>query len=401
MSKKLFTVMAVLVMAAMILSACAPAATTEAPTQPPAPTAVPATAVPPTAVPATTTVPPTVAPTTVPPTVAPTKAAMKFCLITDTGGINDKSFNASAWLGLTDAQTKLGATVKYLQSQQQTDYAKNIQACIDDKSNLIVTVGFLLGGGTADAAKANPNQPFAIVDYCYGTDSPLCDATAGPFNNVLGLTFATDQAAFLAGYLAAGMTKTGKVGTFGGLLIPTVTIFEDGYYAGVQYYNKVHTTKVAVLGWDPAHPDKGLAAGGFTDQTKGKDLGNSLLQEGADIIMPVAGGVGLGAAAAVKANGKALIIGVDQDWTVTNPDYSSITLTSVEKVISVAVYSAAQAVNDGTFKGGAYTGTLANNGVRLSPFHDLDSTVPAALKAELDQLKADIISGKVSVKPVP
>ncbi|HVP21847.1 MAG TPA: BMP family ABC transporter substrate-binding protein, partial [Anaerolineaceae bacterium] len=109
--------------------------------------------------------------------------------------------------------------------------------------------------------------------------------------------------------------------------------------------------------------------------------------------------VGLGAAAAVKANGKALIIGVDQDWTVTNPDYTSITLTSVEKVIHVAVYSAAEAVQNGTFKGGAYTGTLENNGVRLSPFHDLDSKVPADLKAELDQLKADIIAGKVSVKP--
>ena len=107
----------------------------------------------------------------------------------------------------------------------------------------------------------------------------------------------------------------------------------------------------------------------------------------------------LGAAAAVKANGKALIIGVDQDWTVTNPHYTAVTLTSVEKVISVAVFSAAKAVADGTFKGGAYSGTLANDGVRISPFHDLDSKVPAALKAELDQLKADIIAGKVSVTP--
>jgi basic membrane protein A len=397
MSKKFFTVVSLLVIVATLLAACAPAATTEAPTTPPQPTSVPPTAVPPTAVPPT--VAPTAAPTAVPPTVAPTKAAKKFCLVTDTGGINDKSFNASAWLGLTDAQTKLGATTKYLQSQQQTDYAKNVQAYIDEKCDLIVTVGFLLGGATADAAKANPKQPFAIVDYCYGKDNPLCDASAGPFDNVLGLTFATDQAAFLAGYLAAGMTKTGKVGTFAGLLIPTVTIFENGYVAGVQYYNKIHNTKVTVLGFDPKNPDKGLAAGGFNDQTKGKDLGNSLLQEGADIIMPVAGAVGLGAAAAVKANGKGLIIGVDQDWTVTNPDYTSITLTSVEKVISVAVYSAAQAVNDGTFKGGAYTGTLENNGVRLSPYHDLDSKVPAALKAEIDQLKADIIAGKVSVKP--
>lgn len=397
MSKKFFTVVSMLVIVATLLAACAPAATTEAPTTPPQPTAVPPTAVPPTAVPPTA-VPPTVAPTTPPPTAAP--VAKKFCLVTDTGGINDKSFNAGAWLGLTDAQTKLGATVKYLQSQQQTDYAKNIQAYIDEKCDLIVTVGFLLGGGTADAAKANPKQAFAIVDYCYGKDNPLCDPSAGPFDNVLGLTFATDQAAFLAGYLAAGMSKTGKVGTFAGLLIPTVTIFENGYVAGVQYYNKVHSTKVVVLGFDPKSPDKGLAAGGFNDVTKGKDIGNSLLQEGADIIMPVAGSVGTGSAAAIKAAGKGLVIGVDQDWTVTQPDYTSITLTSVEKVISAAVYSAAEAVQKGTFKGGAYLGTLENNGVKLSPFHDLDSKVPADLKAELDQLKADIIAGKVSVKQV-
>lgn len=395
MSKKLFRVMALLVVAATILSACGPAATTAAPTAVP-PTTAP-TAVPPTKAP--TAVPPTAAPTAVPPTVAPTKAPMLFCLVTDTGGINDKSFNASAWLGLTQAQSQLGATVKYLQSTQETDYAKNIQAYIDQKCNLIVTVGFLLGGATATAAKANPKQPFAIVDYCYVPGNPLCDTSVGPFDNVLGLSFATDQAAFLAGYLAAGMSKTGKVGTFAGLLIPTVTIFETGYVAGVQQYNKVHGTKVTVLGFDPKAPDKGLAAGGFNDQTKGKDLGNSLLQEGADVIMPVAGAVGLGAAAAVKANGKSLIIGVDQDWTVTNPDYTAVTLTSVEKVISVAVFSAAKAVADGTFKGGAYSGTLANDGVRISPFHDLDSKVPAALKAELDQLKADIIAGKVSVTP--
>jgi basic membrane protein A len=372
MSNKLFRVMAVLVVAATILAACGPAATTLAPTTPPQPTAVPPTAPPP---------------------------GKLFCLVTDTGGINDKSFNASAWLGLQNAQKDLGATIKYLQSTQETDYAKNIQAFMDQKCDLIVTVGFLLGGATATAAAANPNQPFAIVDYCYGKDNPLCDASAGPFNNVLGLTFATDQAAFLAGYLAAGMSKTGKVGTFAGLLIPTVTIFENGYVAGVNYYNKVHSKSVTVLGYDPAAPDKGLAAGGFNDQTKGKDLGNSLLQEGADIIMPVAGAVGLGAAAAVKANGSGLIIGVDQDWFVTNPDYASIELTSVMKVIYAAVFDAAKAVNDGTFKGGAYTGTLQNSGVDIAPFHDLDSQVPADLKAEITQLKADIISGKVSVAP--
>jgi basic membrane protein A and related proteins len=362
MSKKMFTVLAVLVMAATLLSACAPAATV-------APTSVPPTSVPPTAVP---------------------QAKAKFCLVTDTGGINDKSFNASAWKGLTDAQTKLGADVKYLQSKQETDYAKNIQAYLDEKCDLIVTVGFLLGDATAAAAKANPNQKFAIVDYGYDPVIP----------NVLALTFATDQAGFLAGYLAAGMSKSGKVGTYGGLAIPTVTIFEDGFYYGVQYYNKIHSTKVAVLGYDPAKKDTGLFAGGFNDQDKGKTLGQNLLQEGADIIMPVAGGVGLGTFAAVKAAGNAYVIGVDVDQTITASDFTPILMTSVQKVIDVAVYSAAEAAAKGTFKGGFYTGTLANNGVTIAPYHDLDSKIPGTLKEEITKLKADIISGAVKVGPV-
>ncbi len=378
MSNKLFRVMAVLVVAATILAACGPAATTVAPTTPP---------------------------TTAPqPTTPPPPAGKLFCLVTDTGGINDKSFNASAWLGLQNAQKDFGATIKYLQSTQQTDYAKNIQAYVDQKCDLIVTVGFLLGTDTGTAAKANPNVNFAIVDYAYpdcytgAVEGKDCGSSTA-LNNVLGLTFQTDQAAFLAGYVAAGVTKTGKVGTFAGLLIPTVTIFENGYVAGVNYYNKIHNTTVTVLGYDPKNPTAGLAAGGFNDQTKGKDLGNSLLQEGADIIMPVAGAVGLGAAAAIQANGSGYVIGVDQDWYVSTPAYQSIELTSVMKVIYAAVYDAAKAVNSGTFKGGTYVGTLQNNGVDIAPFHDLDSKVPAALKAEVTQLKADIIAGKVSVTP--
>lgn len=353
MSKKISMLLAIVLVATLVLSACAPAATQ---TQAPAAT-----------------------------TTAKT-AKIKGCLVTDVGGINDKSFNASAWKGLTDAQAKLGAEVKYLQSKQQTDYDKNIQAYIDEKCDLIVTVGFLLGDGTAAAAKANPNQKFAIVDYSY--DPPL--------PNVLGLTFATDQAGYLAGYLAAGMSKTGKVGTFGGLQIPTVTIFEDGFYYGVQHYNKVHNAKVEVLGWDPVK-QTGLFAGGFNDQDKGKQLAQNLMQEGADIIMPVAGAVGLGAAAAVKDSGKAYLIGVDTDWTITSPEYTSIMLTSVVKVIDVATYTAMENVANGTFKGGNYVGTLENKGVAIAPYHDFDSKVPADLKSEIEKLQADIIAGTIKV----
>jgi basic membrane protein A len=167
---------------------------------------------------------------------------------------------------------------------------------------------------------------------------------------------------------------------------------------GVQAYNAKHNKTVQVLGWDPIKKT-GLFAGGFNDQDKGKTLAQNLMQEGADIIMPVAGAVGLGAAAAVKDAGKGYIIGVDTDWTVTSPEYTPILLTSVMKVIDVATFTAMKNVADGTFKGGIYTGTLENKGVDIAPFHSLDSVVPADLKAEVDQLRTDIIAGKVKTSP--
>jgi len=311
-------------------------------------------------------------------------AKVKACQVTDTGGIDDKSFNATAWKGAEKAKTDLGAEVKYLESQQQTDYEKNINAFIEEKCDLIVPVGFLLADATAAAATANPDQKFAIVDFVYDP----------AMNNVLGLSFATDEAAFLAGYLAAGMTKTGKVGTFGGMELPTVTIFMQGFAKGVAYHNEKKGTAVEVLGWDPAG-GTGLFTGNFESTDDGRTMGTTLLGEGADIIMPVAGPVGLGTAEAVKAAGNAWIIGVDTDWTISAEQYKDIVLTSVVKQMDVAVFDAIKAVQGGTFKGGIYTGTLKNTGVGLGT---MPASVPAELKGEIDQLSKDIADGKVSVK---
>jgi basic membrane protein A len=166
----------------------------------------------------------------------------EYCVgqVTDLGGIDDKSFNASAWAGAQQAlEEDLIQSGKYLESQGQSDYARNIQQFLDEGTDLIVTVGFLLGVDTAKAAVANPEQKFAIVDYAYpdcwpgavvGTD---CGSDV-EIPNVRGLMFQTDQAAFMAGYLAAGMTETGKVGTFGGIPLPTVTIFMKGFEAGAE-----------------------------------------------------------------------------------------------------------------------------------------------------------------------
>ncbi|KPL78361.1 membrane protein [Ornatilinea apprima] len=316
----------------------------------------------------------------------PSGAGMKVCQVTDAGGIDDKSFNATAYKGVVEAADKMGFEGKYLESQQQTDYEKNINAFLEEECDLIVTVGFLLGDATAAAATANPDQKFAIVDFAYDP----------AFENVLGLTFDTDQAGFLAGYLAAGMTKTGKVGTFGGMQIPTVTIFMDGFAEGVAYYNQEKGTEVEVLGWDP-ETQTGLFTGNFESTDDGRALGETLMDEGADIIMPVAGPVGLGTAAAIMERGNAYMIGVDYDWYVSAPEYASIMLTSVEKGMDVAVFEAAKAVAAGNFAGGAYLGTLENGGVGLAEYHDLDSMVPADLKAEVEALKAMIIAGDVKV----
>jgi basic membrane protein A len=296
---------------------------------------------------------------------------------------------------------KIIASGKYLESNAQADYARNIQQFLDEKSDLIITVGFLLGVDTATAAKANPGVNFAIVDYTYpdcwpgavvGTD---CGSDV-ELPNVRGLSFQTDQAAVLAGYLAAGMTKTGKVGTFGGIQLPTVTIFMKGYEAGVKYYNAQHGTSVAVVGWDNAS-GTGLFTGNFNSTDDGRSFATSLMQEGVDIIMPVAGPVGLGSAAVCKETGGCKIIGVDTDWFITAPEYQDVILSSVMKKINVAVYNTIKDVVDGKFTAGTVTYTIADGGVDLAPYHSFDSAVSDSLKAEITTLKQQLVSGSLTV----
>lgn len=323
--------------------------------------------------------------------------AFKVAQVTDLGGIDDKSFNASAYAGITQAIDELGVEGKYLESQQQSDYAKNIQQLLDEKTDLIITVGFLLGVDTATTAKANPAQKFAIVDYAYpdcwpgAVEGKDC-GSATELTNVLGLTFATDQAAFMAGYAAAASTQTGKVATFGGINIPTVTIFMKGFEAGVKYYNQQKGANVEVLGWSTAD-NEGSFTGNFESLDDGRAFAESFVQEGADIIMPVAGPVGLGSAAYCKETGACKIVGVDTDWTVSAAEYTDVMLTSVLKVINVAVFDAVKAAKEGTFKGGVYVGTLANGGVGLAKV----SGASADLVAELEAIKAALIDGSLTI----
>jgi len=320
---------------------------------------------------------------------AATTAKFVGCMVSDTGGIDDRSFNAAAWAGMQAAQAANSSiSVKFSQSTSPSDYTPIINTFVSQKCNIIVTLGFAMGDATKAAAKANASQKFAIVD------------NVTPGANVNSLVFNTVQDAFLGGYLAAGMTKTGKVATFGGQEFPTVTIYMDGYWDGVQYYNQKHGTHVQVLGWDEK-TQKGSFTGDFTNQTKGQTLTQTFISEGADIIFPVAGNVGLGAAKAVQqadaaaGSQKVNMEWVDLDGCVSAATYCKYFITSVLKGETLAVKTAVLAAAGGTFKGGNYIGTLANGGVSLAPFHDWDSKVSASLKSELQQISKGIQDGSI------
>jgi basic membrane protein A and related proteins len=328
-------------------------------------------------------------------TAAPAGAKFLGCMVTDTGGINDKSFNQSAWQGMQEAAAaNPNITVKYLQSVTQSDYVPNINAFLGQKCGIIVTVGFLMAAATESAAKANPSQDFAIVDCSYASEC----LSGAKESNIDQLTFNTVQDGFLGGYLAAGMTKTGTVATFGGEDFGTVTIYMDGYWDGVQYYNKQHHTSVKVLGWDEQN-QKGSFTGDFTNETKGETVTQTFINEGADVIFPVAGNVGLGAAKAVQdadnSGGHVNMLWVDTDGCISAAQYCKYMISSVTKGIQAAVKGAVTSAASGTFQGGTYVGTLANGGAVLSPFHDFSGTVPAALQSELKTIEAGIESGSI------
>ncbi len=321
-----------------------------------------------------------------------TAAASNFlaCMISDAGGFADKSFNETSYKGLTDAVDKLGVQKKELESKNDSDYANNMKLMVDAKCDIIVTVGFKLGDATAAAAKANPNIKFAIVDYAYEK----------PEANLKGLVFATGEPSFMAGYLAASLSQTGKVGTLGGMKIPTVTAFMEGYAQGVDHFNKTKGKSVAVLGWDSAKKDGSFIPGNdpFGDVAGGKQVATNLVAQGADVLLPVAGPAGEGALQVAQASGgKVSSMWVDTDGCKSASKYCSVIPSSVGKAMDVAVFEAIKAAKEKTFDNKLFVGTLANKGVYLAPFNQFDSKVSAETKAELTKIQADIVAGTIKI----
>jgi len=309
------------------------------------------------------------------------------CMVTDSAGIGDKSFNDAVWGGLERAMTDFNINAKYIESKSGDDYAPNLAACVDSDPEMIVCVGFLMADACVVEIEAHPEINFIGIDI---------DWLSGVYDNFLGIDATMDQSCFQAGYLAAGMTETGTVATYTGFFGPVVQVFMDGFYMGVQEYNKVHEADVKVLGYDPKDMENAAATNDWVDVDKGRQVTESFMDNGADIVLPVCGNVGTGSAAVMSERGYGYIFGVDQDWTLTNPQISDRVLASVLKKMDVPVYNAVKGlVTDGTWIGGPnYTLSFDNNGTEIVYNEAID--IPKDLKEEVTALRAKIESGEIS-----
>lgn len=313
------------------------------------------------------------------------------CMVSDAGGFQDQSFNQSGYEGLQAAVTDLGIKENTAESAVESDYATNINAMLSAGCNQIIGVGFLLADAVAEAADANPETHFALVD----------SAVDPARENVKPLLFDTAQASFLAGYAAAATSETGTVATYGGIKLPSVTIFMDGFVDGVNYFNQEKSADVKVLGWDKDAQD-GSFTGDFEDAAKGSNTTQNFIDAGADVILPVAGPVGAGtlsaARAATDAGNPVKVIWVDSDGYNTQTQFQDLILTSVVKEIGASVTDSISADVDGDFSADPYVGTLENGGVSLAPFHDFEATLPEGLADELSTIQDSIVSGDIVVQ---
>ena len=336
-----------------------------------------------------------------PPTQRPTRNLEEdkdftACMLSDEGGFDDHSFNESGKKGLDRAGKELGVKTIAVQSESSADYATNIYALIQQNCKLVIGVGFNIAADLTESAKANPDIQFALIDASFIG----ADGKPAALPNTKPLLFKTAEAAYLAGYAAAGTSRTGVVGTYGGKPLPTVQIFMDGFARGVSRYNEDTGASVQVRGWDTATGKGGSFVGNFSDAAKGQAITEQFISQGADIVMPVAGPVGQGTLSTVKqrnaAGGANSVIWVDSDGYTSTGD-GSIIMTSVVKEIGNSVFDTVKDASEGRFSADPYIGTLKNQGVTVAPFHDFDSSVPESVKARIEELRTQISDGTLDV----
>jgi len=307
---------------------------------------------------------------------AKTALPCKAGLVTDVGKVNDGTFNQYAYMGLQKAEKDLGIGTKYIETQAQADYGKNIQSLVEQKCEIVIAVGFMMGDAIKEASGKYPDTKFAIVDN-----------SASTLANVRGLVFAEDQAGYMAGALAASMTKSGTIAVVGGMEIPPVQKYVKGYEAGAKSIK----ADVAV---------KSVYIDTFTDRARGAEAAKSFMSEGADVIFGAGGQTGSGGVQAAAEAG-AYVIGVDQDEYVTTfqngaaPGADKI-ISSAMKRVDQAVFLTIKDVVDGKFTNGVSVYNAANGGIGLAPYNKADGAIPAEVKTKMEEILKGWSDGSIT-----
>jgi len=376
-------IVGLIAIAAIVAAACSSSAATPSPAATTAPTTAPATA--------------TAAATATP---APS-SSLKIGVVTDVGRVDDKNFNQYSYEGAKQAAGELGASVSYLVPKDATEYAKDIQQFVDQKTDIIVTVGFNLGDDTIKAANANPNIWFIAVDV-----APCVDPTGAPDSTfackgdaatllpkLIGIQFQEDQAGYLAGIVAAAISKTGKIGQLGGINSnPAVVRYMQGYILGAQSYNPNITV-------DTDWFSTGDITKAYGDPVWGKTFSQQFIsQKGVDVLFQVAGSTGNGALDAACEAG-IYAIGVDVDEYQSYPSADKCIVTSAEKHLSSAVDQTIKAIAAGAAKGGVSKFNAGNDGIGISPFENSSVTIPSDVQGKLDAALAGMKDGSVKTCP--
>ena len=295
---------------------------------------------------------------------------LKVAIVTDVGGVNDQSFNQSAWEGLQKAKKELEVKTSYQESKQDADYQSNLETLYDAGNDLIWGIGFKMADAVLKAAKQNPKQKYAIVDFSYGDKTPP---------NVVGVMFKAEEGAFLSGYIAAKMSKTNTIGFIGGMSVPIIHSFQYGFKAGAKQANK----NIVVLE---------QYSESFTDAAKGKAIANQMISKNADVVFHAAGAVGDGVIEAAKEKNK-MAVGVDRDQNYLAPKN---VITSSMKRVDNAIFQVVADLKKGVFKGGTTQSFgLKDGAVDIAP--TTVKMIPTALLKDVDTLKKKIADGKIKV----
>ena len=291
-------------------------------------------------------------------------------MVTDVGGVNDQGFNQSSWEGLQKCEAEGWASVKYIESKQESDYATNLDILYEDDNDLIWGIGYLMADALLTAATINDDCLYAIIDNNYGDATPA---------NMINVTFKSQDAAFLVGYIAGKTTQTNNVGIVGGISGAILDAFEYGYRAGVEYAAQEKGVEITV---------QIQYADSFSDSAKAKAIATGMYTNGADVVFQAAGGAGLGVIEAAKELNK-WVIGADTDQSYLAPENM---ITSCMKGCAAAVYDICKQVSEGALLGGtSYVGDLSSGAVGFT----VSDLIDASIYADADAVAAKLVSGEV------